>query len=183
MAGRYDAPMAIRFERPHPALADSYRALVREFDDRDEMRVPFPLDWDCADFAAFIARLDAASRGEGLPQGFVPHSTFWLVDEAGEVVAVSNLRHRLTDGLRVEGGNIGYGVRPSARRRGHATELLRRTLAEAGALGLDRALLTCAKDNPGSIGTILRCGGRYDSEEFVESRGKVVQRYWIDIPR
>ena len=173
--------MAIRFERPHRALADSYRSLVREFDDRNEMRVPFPLDWDCSIFDDFLARLAASSRGEGLPAGFVPHSTYWLVDDAGEVVAVSNLRHRLTDKLRIEGGNIGYGVRPSARRRGHATELLRRTLDEARALGLDRALLTCAKDNPGSIGTILKCGGRYDSEEFIESRGQVVQRYWIDL--
>ena len=173
--------MPVRFERPHLALADSWRSLVREFDDRGEMRVPFPLDWDCTDFGDLVARLDASSRGEGLPEGFVPHSTFCLVDE-GEVVAVSNLRHRLTERLRAEGGNIGYGVRPSARRRGHATDILRRTLEEARAVGLDEVLVTCAKDNPGSIGTILKCGGRYDGEAHIESRGKVVQRYWIRIP-
>ena len=76
--------------------------------------------------------------------------------------------HRLTERLRVEGGNIGYGVRPSARRRGHATEILRRTLEEARAVGLDEVLLTCAKDNPGSIGTILKCGGRYADEAFAQ---------------
>ena len=174
--------MAIRFERAHAGHADSWRSLVREMDERKEMRVPFPLDWDCANFAALVARLDAAARGEGLPTGFVPHSTYCLVDDAGEVVAVSNLRHRLNDNLLVEGGNIGYGVRPSARRRGHATEILRRTLEEARKLGLERALLTAAADNPGSIGAILKCGGRFDSEEFIEARGKVVQRYWIPIP-
>ena len=174
--------MPASFERLHPRHADSWRSLVREFDERGEMRVPFPLDWDCSDFPGLVAKLDGCARGEGLPEGFVPHSTFCLVAD-GEVVAVSNLHHRLTDRLRVEGGNIGYGVRPSARRRGHATEILRRTLDEARAVGLDEVLLTCAKDNPGSIGTIVKCGGRYADEVFVESRGKVVQRYWIALPR
>jgi predicted acetyltransferase len=170
--------MPTRFERPHAALADSYRALVAEFTARGEPLIPFPLAFDNADFDAFVAKLDDSSRGVGLPEGFVPNSTFWLVDE-DEVVGVSNLRHRLTFLLRIEGGNIGYGVRPSARRRGHATALLRHTLGEARAVGLDEALLTCDKANAASVATILRCGGKLDSEEFIAARGEVVQRYWI----
>jgi len=170
--------VAARLERPHARLARSYRELVREFIDRGEPLIPFTLEFAHDDFEAFVRRLEACSRGEGLPAGFVAHSTFWLVD-AGEVVGVSNLRHALTDKLRIEGGNIGYGVRPSARRRGHATEILRRTLDEARAVGLAEVLLTCAKANTGSIATILACGGRFDSEEFIAARGEVVQRYWI----
>lgn len=65
---------------------------------------------------AGFARLAGCERGEGIPPGFVPHSTCWLVDDRDEVVGVANLRHRLTERLRVEGGHIGYGVRPSAQR-------------------------------------------------------------------
>ena len=36
-----------------------------------------------------------------------------------------DVRHRLTPALSEVGGHIGYAVRPSARRRGHATALLR----------------------------------------------------------
>ncbi len=168
-----------RFERPHAALASSYRAMIDEILGRGEELIPFPLSFENGDFAAFLAKLAACERGEGIPQGFVPHTTFWLVDEAGEVVAVSNLRHGLTERLRIEGGHIGYGVRPSARRRGHATEILRRTLAEARGHGISEALVTCAKDNEGSAGAIRNCGGRLDSEAFVEARGEVVSRYWI----
>ena len=171
--------MSGRFEKPHAALADSYRAMVREMHEAGEDLVPFPLSFDNTDFAAFLAKLAGCERGEGIPEGFVPHSTFWLVDERGEVVAVSNLRHGLTEKLRVEGGHIGYGVRPSARRRGHATQILRRTLGEARALGIEEALVTCAATNAGSAGAIRQCGGRLHSEEYVESRGQVVSRYLI----
>ena len=171
--------MSTRFERPHAGLADSYRAMVAEMRTEGEDLIPFPLSFENHDFDAFLAKLAASSRGEGIPADFVAHTTFWLVDDRGEVVAVSNLRHALTPKLRIEGGHIGYGVRPSARRRGHATEILRRTLAEARAKGIDAALVTCAAANEGSRATILRCGGRLDSEEYVQSRGEVVQRYWI----
>ena len=171
--------MSARFERPHGALAASYRAMIREFLEHGEELIPFPLSFENGDFEAFLAKLAACERGEGIPEGFVPHTTFWLVDGQGEVVAVSNLRHGLTDKLRIEGGHIGYGVRPSARRRGHATEILRRTLAEAHALGIEEALVTCARQNMGSAGAIRRCGGRLHSEDFVESRGEVVSRYLI----
>ena len=169
----------LRFERPHAGLADSYRAMVDEILAHGEELIPFPMSFDNSDFAAFLAKLAACERGEGIPAGFLPHTTFWLVDAAGEVVAVSNLRHGLTERLRIEGGHIGYGVRPKARRRGHATEILRRTLAEARRLGIEEALVTCAKNNTGSARTILRCGGRLQSEAFVESRGEVVSRYLV----
>lgn len=80
------------------------------------------------------------------------------------------------------GGHIGFGVRPSARRRGHATEILRRTLIEAGKLGIADVLVTCDKDNLASARTILRNGGVLDSEEYMEAHAAVVQRYWIRKP-
>ena len=168
-------------EAPRAELADSYRALVREFTDRREPLVPFTLEFPHDDFGALLRQLAAFARGEGLPAGFVPHTTLWLVADGKEVLGVSNLRHILTPRLQVEGGNIGYGVRPSARRQGHATRLLRGTLEHARGLGLDSVLLTCAKDNAASVATIRKCGGVFDSEEFIASRNEIVQRYWIDL--
>lgn len=165
------------FEEPHAGLQDSYRDLIREFVDAGEPLIPFPLKFPNEDFAAFLARLAGCKRGEGL---FVPHTTYWLVSD-DVVVGVSNLRHRLTDNLRHEGGSIGYGVRPSARRRGFATEMLRRTLDPARDLGLTEAWLTCAKTNVGSVRTILGNGGLFVSEEFLPDRGEIVQRYRIPL--
>jgi predicted acetyltransferase len=152
----------LRFEEPHLGFQDSYRGLIQEFLDRGEQLVPFPLTFANDDFPAFLASLRECSIGEGPATGFVPHSTYWLVNKE-DVVGVSNLRHRLTDALRREGGNIGYGVRPTARRQGFATEILKRTLERAKELGLSEALITCDKEIVASVKTILKNGGVLES--------------------
>jgi predicted acetyltransferase len=165
---------------PAAELEHSYLGFVDELTHAEEKPVPFVLGFPTDDFGAFLARLDACSQGLGLPRGFVPHSTFWLVRDRAEVVGVSNVRHALTPALRREGGNIGYGIRPSARRQGLGRELLRQTLAQAARIGMSKALLTCAKTNAASVRIILANGGVLESEEFLPERGEVVQRFWID---
>jgi predicted acetyltransferase len=168
----------LQFQEPNETFQNSYRELIREFIDAGEPLIPFPLTFPNDDFPAFLSRLAAATRGEGLRPGAVAHSTFWLVADH-EVVGVSNLRHSLTESLRREGGNIGFGVRPSARQRGYAKELLRHTLLRAGQMGLSEILLTCAKSNVASARTILSQGGIFMSEDYLEDRCEIVQRYQI----
>ncbi|WP_197686173.1 GNAT family N-acetyltransferase [Actinoplanes derwentensis] len=57
-------------------------------------------------------------------------------------------------------GHVGYGIRPSARRRGLGGWALGRVLDEARGTGVDRVLAVCAVDNAASVKTIERCGGR-----------------------
>ena len=52
-------------------------------------------------------------------------------------------------------------------------------VAIAKELGIDRALVTCDKNNPASAKTILRCGGVLEDERL--ENGELVQRYWITI--
>ena len=170
----------VELVRPSLMFRDSYRSLVSEFAAAGEKLVPFVLALENSDFDVFLSRLDDCSRGIGLPDGFVAHSTYWLVRDQAEVVGVSNIRHSLTESLRREGGNIGYGIRPTARRQGLGTTILRNSLARAFEMGLFRVLVTCAKANVGSAKSILHNGGILDSEEYLADRGEVVQRYWIE---
>jgi predicted acetyltransferase len=164
---------------PDAQLGDSYRALVAEFEAAGGKLVPFVLAFDASDLCAMLARLDDCARGIGLPDGFVPHSTFWLVEDGTHVVGVSNIRHALTPSLLREGGHIGYGIRPSARGRGLGNEILRRSLRRAHELGIRDVLVTCAADNVASARVIRHSGGVLESQAFVPERDEIVQRYWI----
>lgn len=166
--------------QPTAGLCDSYRALIAEFVAGGEALVPFPLGFDNTDFDAFLSRLGDCAKGIGVPEGFVAHSTYWLVRDGTEVVGVVNIRHALTPALRREGGNIGYGIRPSARRQGLGAAILQHALLRAAELGLCEVLLSCAKTNLASASVILRNGGLLEAEEYIAERGAVVQRYWIN---
>ena len=172
---------SLLLQAPTADLRESYRSLIAELDAGRERKIPFPLSFPFEDFEALLARLRDNSNGIGLPDGFVPHSTFWLVRDGGEIVGVSNLRHRLNETLAREGGHIGYGIRPSARRNGYGREILKQTLRRAGGIGIERALVTCGKQNVGSAKVIVGNGGEFESEEFCAERGEVVQKYWIRI--
>ena len=88
------------------------------------------------------------------------------------------LRHGSDDYVRWA-GHIGYGIRPSARRRGLATWALGRMLDEARVLGLDRVLAVCAVDNAASVKSIERCGGVF--EGIRDTKFGPARRYWIEL--
>lgn len=166
---------------PSIELERSHQTFLEEFEEQGERVHPWVVSepYDC--FSKYVEMLNNASTGVVDPANFVAHSTFWFIDADNEIAAISNLRHELNDFLLTYGGHIGYGVRPSARRRGYATQVLAQTLMKASELGIDRVRLTCAKDNPASAKTILRNGGRLDDEVFMPEHGEVISRYWIDL--
>jgi predicted acetyltransferase len=132
-----------------------------------------------AGFAAWIARLTReADPAQPTAEGRV-HCTYRWIVEGDTVLGAIALRHALNDFLRRAGGHIGYGVRPSARRRGLAGWALGEMLGEARRLGLDRVLLTCEVGNEASRRTIERHGGVLEDVRDTELGRR--NRYWIDL--
>jgi predicted acetyltransferase len=124
-------------------------------------------------FASYVqALLDQAREDSPRPDGYVPSTTMWWVQDK-EYLGRIAVRHRLTPQLREVGGHIGYDVRPSARRRGHATAMLREALPIARSLGIESALVTCDVDNVASLKVIEHNGGVLEDQ-----RGDKL-RFWV----
>lgn len=128
---------------------------------------------ESAAFAAYAADQRAQAREYApRPPGWVPATHLWYVDGV-EFLGRLSIRHRLTPWLLDYGGHIGYDVRPSARRRGHATAMLRAALPWCRDLGIEPVLVTCDLDNVASRKVIERNGGRLEDQRD----GKL--RFWV----
>jgi predicted acetyltransferase len=106
------------------------------------------------------------------PATWVTGTYLWMV-ESDEVVGRISLRHELTPWLREFGGHIGYAVRPTARRRGHASKAVALMLPLCAERGLEQVLITCDVANSGSRRVIEANGGMLEDVR----NGKL--RYWV----
>jgi predicted acetyltransferase len=95
-------------------------------------------------------------------------------------VGIIDIRHRLNDELRRYFGHIGYGVRPSERNKGYATEMLGHGLVKCKKMGLARVMLACYQSNTASARTILRHGGHLE-REVIHPDGRKISIYWIEL--
>lgn len=109
---------------------------------------------------------------------WVVTDTFFAVDENDRIVGIIDLRHTLNDFLK-DFGNSGYSVRPSERRKGYATEMLKQILDVARNAGLQEIILSVERGNEPSIKTIIKNGGVY--ERSFEFEGKQADVYKINL--
>ncbi|WP_113930059.1 GNAT family N-acetyltransferase [Bacillus sp. P14.5] len=164
---------------PAIEFREQYLEFYNEWKESGENMVPWVISKDPFDFSTMLSFIENNSKGENLPAGWVPDSTYWLINSNKTIVGAVNIRHSLTDELLYTGGHIGYGIRPTARRKGYATQILSLSLGKAKELGIERVLVVCDKGNTGSEKTILKNGGVPD-EDYVEEDGNVIKRFWIE---
>ncbi|WP_196139948.1 GNAT family N-acetyltransferase [Aliikangiella sp. G2MR2-5] len=159
---------------PSEKYKNSYLAYIEELG--DEERYPFPMDFDCSDFSKMLSKINDFAEGVNLPPGYVQSSTLWLVD-SGELIGVTNIRHRLNQEIEYCGGHIGLGIRPSARGKGYGSQLMKLSIEKLSDLGVSTIYIHCYKDNMASAKAIISNGGSLESELSLGS--KIVQRYLV----
>ena len=127
-------------------------------------------------FAAWVHQRIRLTHPAGTPCPQERHgSPRWIIDD-GQVLGGIVLRHNFDNDV----GHLGFGVRPSARRRGLASWALGEMLLEASAaLGVDRVLIVCLAHNIASARAIERNGGVLETMRDA-ARGPV-RRYWITL--
>lgn len=108
--------------------------------------------------------------------------TFLLIRKNdNKIIGTINIRWNLTEKMKQFGGNIGYGIRPTERRKGYNKVNLYLGLIEAQKLGLDKVMLDCDVKNLGSDKTILALGGILERTEVDPYNGILTNVYWINV--
>jgi predicted acetyltransferase len=132
------------------------------------------------DTKAILRRLIDHSQGVNLPAGWVPATTFWLIDDNGRAVGFSNLRHRLVASLMNRGGHIAYYIGRDWRGKGFGKVLLALTLDKAAEIGIARVLVTIQPGNVASIKVTEANGGVLEDEAIDPASGLLFRRYWVN---
>lgn len=92
-----------------------------------------------------------------------------------KIIGIIDLRHTLNEFLK-DLGNCGYSVRPSERKKGYATEMLRQLLEAAKDAGMKELHLSVEQDNTASIKVIQKNGGLYERSFTYEGETADVYR-------
>ncbi len=171
--------MDVYLVEPTIELKNEYLAFYNDWADFGEKAVPWVVRKEPFDFEEMLGYL-RAKENESTCIDDLPNTTYWLVGENKIVIGAVNIRHYITGDWENMGGHIGYGIRPSERRKGYATKILTLALEKAKQFKITNALLTCDKNNIASAKTIINNGGVADSDYVMED-GVVIKRFWIKI--
>ena len=112
----------------------------------------------------------------------VPALTYFLVRESDKkIIGMVNIRLCLNKRLAYSGGNIGYGIRPTERRKGYNKINLYLALKKCNEYGLKEVMLSCDKNNLASSKTMIALGAKLQKEYLND--GIEEQNYIIDVEK
>lgn len=130
-------------------------------------------------YEKWLEKLHRYADVQSVPEGNVPqHIRFGVLLPQNRLIGYIALRPKLSEALRNIGGNIGYCIRPSERKKGYGHAQLGRALIWLREQGLERALVTCVEQNRASAGTALSHGG-VEEAPFIDELDIPHRRFWI----
>ena len=128
-------------------------------------------------YEEWLEKVNNNSKIETVDPNWVLTDTFFAIrEEDNKIIGIIDLRHTLNEFLK-DFGNSGYSVRPSERKKGYATEMLRLLIKYAKEIGLTELHLSVERDNTPSIKTIEKNGGKIEKSFAFE--GKLADIYLI----
>ena len=130
-------------------------------------------------YEEWLEKVNNNSKIETVDPNWVLTDTFFAIrEEDNKIIGIIDLRHTLNEFLK-DFGNSGYSFRPSERKKGYATEMLRLLLKYAKEIGLKDLHLSVERDNIPSIKTIVKNGGKI--ERSFEFEGELADIYLIEL--
>lgn len=169
---------SLRLITPVGGYEESLLEMVDEYRRAGEQRYHDVAELARRDVPSYLRYLHERSAGR-IAEQVIQH-TFWLVQDR-QIIGASRIRPCLTPALEEWGGNVAYDVRPSQRRQGYGTTLLRLTLGKAAELGLRRVLAMCYQDNTASAKVLQKTGAKLLRATYSERAKGDIFVYALDL--
>ncbi len=173
----------VKLINPSKKYYKEYKDMMDEWFESGSQIAPWSLELDYKtekDFEKLLNRLKEVENGINL-EGYASSNTYWLLDlDTNKLIGGSNLRHYLDDKGIKYWGHIGYGIRPSERKKGYGTFLLKLTLEKAKEKGIDKVYLGAYEENIGSWKLMEKCNATFDKLVYEEETNKPIKKYWIE---
>lgn len=172
--------MSLNLEYRLPTAEDEsvLKRYVKEHYDVGEQNISAGMGLTSNDYTDWLEEI---IQNTSVPNGEWGRSKLLLCFFEGELVGLLSIRYELSEALRRKYGDIGYGIRPSQRRKGFANEMLRYGLTICREHGMKDVIIGCYKDNLASVKTILKNHGDLIGECDEYEKGRLSQYYRIDL--
>lgn len=151
---------------------------VQEHFDNNENSISASLGLSSSDYTEWVEKIKTNALTGDPSWG---KSLLYLCFEDDTLIGLLSIRYDLPQALSEKYGDIGYGVRPSERKKGYASQMLRYALTVCKEKGMEKAILGCYKHNISSAATIIKCGGILVAENDNYKEGIISQYYEIKL--
>lgn len=172
-----DSQTDIELVLPDLSFRERYEDMMEEWLAFGGRLHPGALRNNGAPYETWLRRMEEDRHEGTCPEGAVPQ-TFYFAVHNGRLPGAVTIRENLNADFYLDGGNVGYGVRPSERKKGYAKTMLQPALNKLAEAGVYDVLLTCAEDNIGSENTMRACGAIYENT-VINRNGEKIKRFRI----
>lgn len=174
--------MKLFLVKPDLVYFNEYNEMMKEWCLSKTQIAPWFLDEPIdtiEEFAQLVQKLDEYENANQ-DKEFCSTTSYFVIDENDKLIGAASLRHYLTvKGLKTW-GHCGYGVRPSERKKGYGTQILKLLLKEAQNKKIHKILIGAHKTNIGSCKVIENCNGILENTVIdPDDSSEEINRYWI----
>ena len=163
---------------------DRYINLYNEFIKNNSDLVPDVLELPCRninDYEKILNEIEKRKIGNHEDTEWYKNAYYYLIFDEKEIIGLGCIRCELTKLGSDVWGNIAIGVRPTQRKKGYATKIIKLLLEECKRLGMKEVIACHYVTNKITPKILNKIGAKFTNNIKSEYSGKEIKRYVINL--